>query len=431
MKWVSRDWLELVICFGIFVLVSLMSDHFQKPMTFHNDFMWDYAHYYRTAEQFARGEPIVGDAPICFRLGNPFLAARISPNDLLRGFKLVNCAANVLLLALFMVWLRLNLKDWRIRTVLVLLLLTQWHGPFRFFYWYPTASDNTLHCFILLGLICLHFVPAKPRLAVAAMTLVVLAGVLFREIVLLLPVALLFADNSIQFNGLWGKATCFRCRDIVRFPRLIFWVPFIVGVIGFACVRQAVHQENAYKFGLIAVKWLYDKPWPTYFHGALIAFGPVLALLVYDGRQAWAFLKANQPLLVFTAGMCFMAYVGGSDTERIFYWSMPVIYLLIGRAIEENWDLLGSKLLLLVLVAGQLISQRVFWILPDYPNEYLTGIPLLAPISNHFQYLDLYSLHGKRNVEVISLAEYVILLGGLVCWLAYREKNRKKALAPY
>lgn len=285
MKPVNRKWLELVICLGAFALVSLLSEHFQKPMTFRNDYALDCAHYYRTAEQFARGAPIVGDAPICFRLGNPYLAARIDPNDLLHGFKLVNCAANVLLLVLFMVWLRLHLRDWRIRTVLVLLLLTQWHGPFRFVFWYPTASDNTLHCFILMGLICLHYVAAKPRLATALLALVVLVGVAFREIMLLLPVALLFADNPIRFQGLWGHLTRFQWREILRIPRLIFWIPLLVGAAGFACVRLVAHQENGYKFGLIAVKWLYDKPWPTYLHGALIAFGPILGLLIYNGRQ--------------------------------------------------------------------------------------------------------------------------------------------------
>lgn len=121
-----------------------------------------------------------------------------------------------------------------------------------------------------------------------------------------------------------------------------------------------------------------------------------------------------------------MAYIGGGDTERIFYWSMPVTYLLIGRAIEDNWDLLRSKTFLLVLVAGQLVSQRVFWTLPDYPSEYHTPFPILTLIGNQFQVLDLFSFHGNRAIEVVSLAEYVFLVVGLLCWMAYRAKNREE-----
>ena len=103
--------------------------------------------------------------------------------------------------------------------MLVLLLLTQWHGPFRFLYWYPVASDHALHCFLALGLICIHFAASKPRLSTLGLGVVVLVGVMFREVVLLLAVALLFADNPIRFKGLWNNLTRFQWREIIKMPR--------------------------------------------------------------------------------------------------------------------------------------------------------------------------------------------------------------------
>jgi hypothetical protein len=424
MKNLNAKRVELVICVGAFALVSLLSERFQKPITFQNGLAWDGGHYCRIAEQFLQGKPIVGTARLGLRIGTPLLAALVSPHDLLHGFKAVNFGANMLLLVLFMAWLRLHLQDWRIRTLLVLLLVTQWFGPFRYLYWSPVNTDHALYCFLLLGLICIHFAATKPRLATAGLGMVILVGVVFRETVLLLAVALLFADNPIQFKGLWNNMVRLQWREIIRMPRLIYFIPLLVGVVSFGCVRLVVHEEGGDPFLKYAAMMFYYKPWPTYLHAALVAFGPVLALPLYNARRSWSFLQANQPLLAFLAGLSVLAYIGGTDTERFWYWTMPVTYLLIGKAIADNWQLLGSKPLLLVLGASQLVSQRVFWTLPDYPNEYHTPFPILTIVGSRFQYFDILCTLGSKTITGVSLAEYVLLVMILLVWLAYRAKSQ-------
>ena len=65
-----------------------------------------------------------------------------------------------------------------------------------------------------------------------------------------------------------------------------------------------------------------------------------------------------------------LAYVGGSDTERILGWAAPVVYVLIGRAIEAYWPVLRRHpVATAALAIVQLLSARVFWPVPvGYDN---------------------------------------------------------------
>jgi len=417
--------LRILIYLFAFIGVSLANWHFQKPISLNNGQGFDGVQYCRMASQFVSGVPISAEAPFCYRLGNPFLVSIFSPNNFVHGFLTLNIVSSLVVLVLFIIWLNMYFENFRIKFALVLVLLLQWHGPFRFIYYYPVTSDNTLLCFILLGLICNQKLRTKPRAAFVGSAIVALVGVMFREVVLLLPFAALFANNPIEFDGIWQKVTHFQWKQVTHIPQLTFWIPLFIGIVGFSFVKSFAHQNNQYRFSLSAVGSLYSKPWPTYFHGAMIAYGPILALLIFDFRQVWRFLKVNQHLLIFLSIMTVFAYIGGSDTERIFYWAMPVVYLLIGKTIERRWNILNSKLLLFVIGFTQLASQRVFWTIPDYPNPFPTPRPLLTILSNRFQFFDLYSFHGDKFIEPISLAEYSLLFLILIIWMTYRANRHE------
>jgi hypothetical protein len=168
---------------------------------------------------------------------------------------------------------------------------------------------------------------------------------------------------------------------------------------------------------------VYDKPWMIYLHALLNAFGPVLVLVLFNWRRSLAFFASNQALLVFFAGAALLADIGGHDSERYWFWAGPVIYVLIGKAIADNRQLLRSAPLIALLCVSQAIAQRIFWTFPDFPNPYHSPLPLLTVPGNKFRVLDLFAHHSRRLIEVVSLAEYVLLTAVILWWLAYRAKR--------
>lgn len=429
MKNFQSSTFEVIFCFVVFVLVNALSSYFQPLITVNEGKGWDGSNYYGMAEQIAKGEPIQIRSPHCFRLGVPLLAALVSKHNLILGFKIVNLAANVLTLVLFVIWIRLFINDWRIRCLLVLLLLTQWLGPFRFVYYYPVLTEYTYYSLLLLGLLCIHLARTRLLVGVACLGLVVFFGVAFRETLFLLAVMMLFADNPIVFNGFLDNLVTFRFANVVRMPRRVYWLPILLGLLSLVLARLVAHPSTSYSFVRSALGFPFHVPWFVYIHAAFNAYGPILVLLIYNWRRSWAFLASNQPLLVFMAGTCMFAYGAGSDAERYLYWAMPVTYLLIGKAIEDNRILLQSKAFLLVLCLTQAVSQRLFWTLPADPYKYPSPLPILTIPSSRFQYFDLYSAYSlpgefSRVIMAISFAQYVLLAVLMLWWLSYREQRQ-------
>jgi hypothetical protein len=425
MSVLKTNWAENLACVAAFVLVTLLSNYFQAPLTYQDGKGWDGVYYHKMAGQFANAQPIRAEAPYCNRIGLPFLAAKVGKGDLQFGFKAVNLAANALILVAFMIWLRLQLKDWRVRLAIVLLLLTQWFSPFRFIFWYPATVDNIQYLFLLLGLLGLHLARTRPVAGIVWVSVVTFVGVPFRETVILVAAAMPFLNNPIHFRNIASRSSVASAMNMAHPARWMYLLPFLSGLVATVCVHQFVGRvDDGYSYLRTVYQCLYTKPLPTYIHAGLIAFGPVLALVIYYWHGAWAFLKSNQHLLAYTAATLVLAYVGGNDTERFMYMAMPVVYVLVGRAIEEYLPLLRSqKLLLFALCAAQLLAHRVFWTFPDFPNDFRSPLPVLTVLGSQFQYLDLYSYYGRRMIEALSLIEYVAFIGVVIWWLNNRARR--------
>ncbi len=414
---------ELVLYAVAFLLINVLGAHFQAPISYNGGLGWDGVVYHQMAEQFVNHEPVRASAPSCYRIGTPFVAALISPQNLLLGFKIVNLAANALAFGFFVIWIRWFLKDWRVRCLVALLLLTHWLSPFRWIYFNPFGTDSVHQAVLLLGLLCIPLARGRPGRVAVCLALVVFVGVVFREAAVLLAVAFLFVENPIVFTGFRQNLAAVQLRRLVRIPRVILGVPLLAGVAGIALTHLVAHKTNDYEFVQTAFEWIRHKPWPTYIHGLFITFGPMLALVLYNWRRSWQFLAANQALLVFVAGSCVLAYIGGTDTERFWYWTMPVTYVLIGKSIEDLGPLLSSTGLIVLLGVSQAIAQRLFWTTPDYPSENPSPLPLLTPMSSSGQLLDLFSYHARGLVEWVSIAEYVLLTCVIILWLNSRARR--------
>ena len=435
----KKGGLEIAIILAVFLITYIASEIYQPQITLNKGQSFDGVFYYQVANQISKGLKIRSEGPFVYRIGTPFLVSVFFKNDLLYGFKVINIIANLFSTILFIFWLRLFLKDWRIRSILVILFITAWHGPVRFTIYDPTYTDPWLFVILLIGLILIEQVkrlvkknhssagPSNWSLIKVSIILIVCVGlisfigVFFREVVLIIPVALVFITNPIpHIHEVIHPLAYGQLKKMLKKPFYLSIFPLLMGIAAIFLVRSVASQNNDYSFIKTARDWAYEKPALTYLHAYFITFGPLILVPVYFWRRTLNFLRNNQHLQIFLAIFLILAWIGGSDTERFLFWAMPVFYLLIGIVIVENINLFKSPLLILLLVGSSICSLRLFWIVADYPNSFVTPFPILSILSNKFQYLDLWSYFANRSIQVKSLAEYLLLSGVILVWFQRR-----------
>jgi hypothetical protein len=271
---------------------------------------------------------------------------------------------------------------------------------------------------------------AKPTLpAILVLALISTVGVVVREVVLIGPVILFIAAISIA-----------RTPPPFSLPRFLpvsapdwklsaaLTIPLACGLLAFLKIKSIATQTDDYSFIRAVAHWAYDKPIPTYIQSYFLAYGPMIVLLAYNWRRAAAFLWNNAFMLVYLAAFVVLAWIGGADTERVLFWAMPVVYVLLGKAIAENIELLKSPPLAGVLVLTQLVSERVFWTTPDHPNDFTTPMPVLTFLTDKLQVGDLSAYHGNRFFQAVSLLQYLTLSVVLIWWLSRRAGARHDAV---
>ncbi|MFA6223182.1 MAG: hypothetical protein WC647_12785 [Desulfomonilaceae bacterium] len=419
-------WIELAITLFLFVLINLFSQTFQRPISLNNGHGWDGALLLKVVEQLGNHGLPSAEAPFVYRLGTPLLVSLFSKRDLLLGFKIINTAGNMLTAVLFVFWLNLYLNDRKTRVLLVTFFLVMWHGPVRFVYYYQVYTDPWLFVMLLAGLIGIQQIQTSATVVrICLLGLVAFVGVIFRESAFMIPVAFLFCKDPIILSRKTSSALpSFQNKPVIESIPPTFFLPLGFAILGLLTVHLIASQNNEYSYIRTAIMWAYNKPALTYLHAWFIAFGPIIVIPIYYWRGTIRFLAKNQFILVYLLQFAVLAWIGGTDTERILFWGVPIVYLLVGKSIEDNAVL--AKLIpfgLTILIVGQLISERVLWTIPDYPNEFSTPFPILTILSNNFQYLDLYSFHGSRAIHAISFIEYILLGVLIVWWLNDCEKE--------
>jgi hypothetical protein len=413
----TKKWVETVVVFALFMIVTIVSYFTQPPLSYNNGLGWDGQWYYLTAQQIAQGQKIVGPAPFNLRLGTPLLASVFFRENLINGFQLVNLAANALFVLLFIWWLKLFILKGSVRLLLHSLLMLQWSNSIRFIFYSRTYIDPWGTTFILLGLIGLYYANKQHNrmVVILCLSFITTLGLLFREIMVVIPVALLFATNPVYIQNT-GKLA-------LRKIPLTYFIPLSIAVIVTALIRLNVQQDNNYSFIRAIIDWLYEKAPLPYFHGWLIVFGPVLAFAIYDWRRGLNFLGSNQGFGVFFFGMAILGWLGGADHERFLCWLAPIIYVVIGHAIENSPPI--SRWLVGLIGIAQVISMRVFWITPDYPNSPPQPIPVLTQWGNNVQIFDLLSSYGNRRAHLISFVEYCFVIAFIIFILHTAQKKRQ------
>lgn len=403
--------LELVLLYAAFLLLSLYAAFTQPPITYHDGKGWEGVGYYAVAECFAKGQTPEAEGPFVYRLGTPWLAAKVAPADLFRGFKIVNVIANTLGVALLWLWFRRHISSPVIRVALVLCYLCQWDTPTRWIWFYPLHADPWLYVTLFAGLLLIDHYREKPALGTwAGLCVLSVLGVLNREVALLVPLTLIAVGRPIRGHS---QFTLPRWRD---------WVPLILGLAAFIIVKRSVHQTDSYSFIGTVLDFIYTKGAGGFIHAFFLAFGPVLLVALFDWRRAASFLGERQDLLLYLLVCVAFGYAGGTDTERLLYWGMPVVYVLVGRALEHHRVLFRWAPLLAMLVIGQILTSRVLWTTPDYPHDAPHSFPILQQVGSNVPFLDLFSYHGFHLKEFICLLEWVVF-GSVFLWLAARRSE--------
>ena len=160
----------------------------------------------------------------------------------------------------------------------------------------------------------------------------------------------------------------------------------------------------------------------------------VVAVICADGKGALQFLK-HRPHLAFYLSACgLLGFFGGTDTERVLFWALPVVYVLAARAAEQRWTILKSGLLLTVLGLAQGVSERVLWSIPDVltsPTAFRDAGSLRPSVFAALNrtivmddyYWNLWSFFGSRRWHALLLAYDVLFVVAIVAWTRRRAES--------
>lgn len=408
---------------SLLILAYLMVGFtFQKQISHNEGKGFDGVYYYQLATDFVNGDSPTAKSPFVYRIGTPYVVSVFFPNDLMTGFKSVNLVFAVISIFLLLGFLRLYIDDERIIMLLVALYIIYWQSPLRLSIYYPVHTDPASIAFMLASLIAVTNVirdkARKPNLIL--LTFLTGIGVFFREICLVPAMALAFS-SFVSF-----KEQKF-ALILPQKKQLIYFIPMIVGLLGYIATILFVNKSDDSTLFGATLGWLYEKSIVMYLHALMMAFGPILILAIYNIRNGIKFLKSEPHLLFFVVAMLILGWVGGSDTERLLYWSMPVVYILLGKFVVEKSSLLNWQIIALIAIT-QLISTRAFLFIPDYPNDFSSVIPFLTPFTNEFPLFDLWSWHGNRKMNIISFLQYATLFSALF-WML-KSADSKQNISP-
>jgi hypothetical protein len=409
---------EAVLALAVASLFAIWSAATQPPTS---AVTWDAVQYYLVSSQIASGQTPAAEAPYVYRLGMPWIAARLWPGDPARGFFVVNVLCGLASASLLSLWLRVGVERLSIRIAMVGLFAAAWHGPIRYVHFNGGYVDPLYLVLVIVALGLLETMRTRPAAwQLPALTALTAVGALVRETMLLLPISALLLGNPLRE----------RMRLDIKRINWHMLAPIAVGVAVIAASHSLVVADTTRSFVAAALQWV-RKPISAYLLAWFTAFGPVLALLIFDGRRVRRDLLDRQYLLGFSGLCAVLAFFGGSDTERFLFWAMPVVYLLIARAYERQLAVVNATIVGGALLIAQAVSARIFWTIPDPASE--TGplgdggslfdrayaIADRVFVIDHFHW-NLWSSFGSQPFRLVRLGMYLVVTALLI--VAWRRR---------
>lgn len=410
---------EVLLVALVFVVVNATAAASQEPLSFEENLGWDGFFYQRMAVQLSHGDLPRVDAPFVYRIGTPFLASLIPGSDVPGAFRAVNLLANVLAVILLGLFLASYIRSWRVRTLLLVLYVVNWLAPTRFVYFMPIYTDPWDMVFVFAGFLAVARARDLTRRA-QLLSVITFVGVWFREDVLLLPLALLLGWFLTSYLDRSGSA---EGRARIGLPPSSLLLPLGAGAVSYVGTHLLATATNDYTYADAASFWAFQKPLLGLLLAWFITFGPVLGLVLFDWRYAVDFLRRNGFFLGYLLGAAAFAWIGGATTERFLLWTTPIVFVLVGRAIERHAELLrGSLVLVAALVVAQVLAFRLFWVVPEWPSTAASPTPIFQLLTNHAQHEDLWSWSLSIRIRSAYVLEYAAFVVGMVAWLRFRRR---------
>jgi hypothetical protein len=386
------------------IITIAIASQLQPEISFNSGYGWDGVKYGEIAQDIVKGEPIKTKAPFVYRVGVPYLVAKFYPNDIKTGFLQLNwlfSTINAVLLALLLA--KYVRKRWLVY-LLVFFYITQWHSYFRFGSFYPVQVDPLAISFLLASLLVL-LKKGISRLDIVLISLISFVGAFVREIVFLPAILLIMKSVDFSIFDRNSYKNLLRRKATAADTWLVF-IPLLLFVVATLLVRLSVEQSNTHRFYNAAADMLYTKSLIRFFHSWLVTYGAMLVFILLYAKTAWSFLKEQKTLSLFLVAIVLFSYAGGADTERIAYWGFPAVFVLVVNLIDRLELNKSSKSVLYGLFLIQLISQRIFNIVPDFPSDCSSTLVLLTPVGSCFPYLNLFPSHSELIPAVIGFAEW-------------------------
>ncbi len=423
MMFPKKTLIEVAAAVAVVAAVYVLTFATQPRIDVNGGKGYDGAFYHDMAERMANGEPPEGQWRYVRRIGTPILAAVADSLDPLRGFLIVNVAATVISSVLLLFWLRRYLETPWLRVALVALYATHWLQLVRFTVFYPALVDPWTQVACFAGLNCIAWYEENPGLRpAAAVALVSLTGIFFRELAIVVPLTFLFARSP--------RLEHFRTFPFVRirgFPRFEQWIP--LGLAGAALVwigSYVVVRDPGFSSREFLEQRAYDRNPIVYLLGWMSAFGPALFVVLFDWRAAVDFFSRHKVFLAYTAGVAVVSWAGSILSERhALNSAAPIVYMLLGRTIERHRAWFRSPSLVVFLLAAQAVVHRVFWATPQPVDDYLLHAPpavLLTPIGDGVSYMHLFAALIPPDMVVAQVAEFIAVGAVVFFWLSRRAQ---------
>ena len=337
---------ETLAVAGLWVIAACLVATSQPLIAFANGVGFDGQHYYAMASQLLGAHRPEAVAPFAYRVGTPLLASfvsRLTDWPLVAAFRTVNLAASLATTLLLMHWMRRHVSRGPGRWLALIFFLCTPYGPLRFSVFYPVLTDPLATLFIVAGFDVTDWVRDRPMVSRAAwLAGLVILGVLVREVALV--VALAFVVTPFERSeSLWvGR-----------------WIPLAGGLLALLLVRAwPVEVPSSYSFWDGVQYWMRWKTPAQMTLAPLLVFGPLLTLPLYFWRTTAGLLAERPDWLAAVMCVGVLAWIGGSDTERILVFASPVIWLLIADALNRIEPAQVRWLALAVIL--ELLSLRIF-----------------------------------------------------------------------
>lgn len=395
---------------GFFILFSFI---FQEPISYNSGLGWDGAEYFKAAKSIAENRAPEAKAPFVYRMGTPYLVAKLFPQDLKAGFFYLNLVFSVINIFLVQLFLGLFIKNRALLISGVILYAGYWQAPLRLTFFYPAHADPAALTFLFAGLFLVfyHKKTGQIRWILFYLTALTFAGGFFREICLV-PAFIYFADTFYKRKIIPASST----------RAYLSPLPLFAGIAAVLIAKSLVVQTNSYSFITAAAGNLYGKSLIRFIHAAFLAWGPILILPLFFRKSSKEFYRQNPMMLLLIGIFIFFGFSGGFDTERILFWGAPAMYILAAYVFEENCKIAGDRLFLAVLITSQVISSRMFFPTPDYSKGFYKSIIFLTEIPGT-NFLNLFTSYGNQKPLLISFTEYLGVFIFLYIVLALKKRK--------